>query len=98
MRWRRQEDGAYTTADYAEGSALANRVEVWFDGRTPADPQVHDLLAELGPCDWVLVEGFKRAALPKIEIWRASTGQPARYPDDRHIVAICTDSAGKARS
>ena len=29
------------TADYAEGSALANRVEVWFDGRTPADPQVY---------------------------------------------------------
>jgi predicted RecA/RadA family phage recombinase len=30
-----------TTADYAEGSALSNRVEVWFDGRTPADPQVY---------------------------------------------------------
>ena len=57
------------------------------------DPTVHDLIAELGACDWVLVEGFKRAAMPKIEIWRAATGMPAQYPQDPHIVAICTDSA-----
>jgi molybdopterin-guanine dinucleotide biosynthesis protein B len=57
------------------------------------DPTVHDLLAELAPCDWVLVEGFKGAALPKIEVWRAENGKPARYPDDPHIVAIATDDA-----
>jgi pyruvate dehydrogenase phosphatase len=51
-----------------------------------AAPTVHELLAELRDCDWVLVEGFKRAALPKIEIWRASTAQPLQYPDDPHIV------------
>jgi molybdopterin-guanine dinucleotide biosynthesis protein B len=51
------------------------------------------LIDELAACDWVLVEGFKRAALPKIEIWRAATDQPAQYPHDPHIVAICTDRA-----
>jgi molybdopterin-guanine dinucleotide biosynthesis protein B len=45
-----------------------------------AAPTVHDLLAELSGCDWVLVEGFKSSALPKIEIWRAAAGKPAQYP------------------
>ncbi|MBC7470390.1 MAG: molybdopterin-guanine dinucleotide biosynthesis protein MobB, partial [Ramlibacter sp.] len=30
--------------------------------------------------------------LPKIEVWRAASGKPARYPDDDFIVAIATDS------
>ncbi len=88
--WRHRRAGAFEVV-IASDRRLAKIREF----ETPADPQVHDLLAELGPCDWVLVEGFKRAALPKIEIWRASTGQPARYPDDPHIVAICTDSAAQ---
>ena len=42
--------------------------------------------------DWVLVEGFKDADLPKIEVWRAQSKQAVRYPDDAFIVAIATDS------
>ncbi len=54
---------------------------------------VHHLLAELyDGVDWVLVEGFKDSNLPKIEVWRAASGKPARYPDDDFIVAIATDS------
>ena len=54
---------------------------------------VHHLLAELyDGVDWVLVEGFKDSNLPKIEVWRAAAGKPARYPDDDFIVAIATDS------
>jgi molybdopterin-guanine dinucleotide biosynthesis protein B len=45
--------------------------------------------------DWVLVEGFKESDLPKIEVWRAAVGKPARYPDDDFIVAIATDSPGE---
>lgn len=30
-----------TTIDYTEGSGIANRVEVWFDMRSPADVQVY---------------------------------------------------------
>jgi len=40
-----------------------------------ADPNAHQLIAELSAADWVLVEGFKHADLLKIEIWRAATGQ-----------------------
>jgi molybdopterin-guanine dinucleotide biosynthesis protein B len=59
----------------------------------PARLSVHHLLAELYEgVDWVLVEGFKDSNLPKIEVWRASSGQPARYPDDDFVIAIATDS------
>ena len=55
-------------------------------------PNVHALIAELNDCDWVLVEGFKRAELAKIEVWRAPNGKPALYPGDGHVVAVCTDT------
>lgn len=48
-------------------------------------------LKRLSPCDLVLVEGFKTAAMPKLEVYRASVGKPLLYPGDPHIVAIATD-------
>ena len=54
---------------------------------------VHHLIAELYEgVDWVLVEGFKDSDLLKIEVWRALSSKPARYPDDHFVVAIATDS------
>jgi len=50
-------------------------------------------LARLSPCDIVLVEGFKTAPIPKLEVWRAGVGKPLLHPRDPHIVAIATDSA-----
>ncbi len=47
----------------------------------------------LSPCDLVLVEGFKAAAIPKLEVYRASVGKPLLHPGDPHIVAIATDAA-----
>ena len=88
--WRHRRAGAFEVV-IASSRRLAKIRE--FEAPTP--PTVHQLIAELADCDWVLVEGFKRAALMKIEIWRASTGQPAQYPADPHIVAICTDSAAQ---
>src|SRR5450432_3076524 len=58
-----------------------------------SDPSVHELIAELAPCAWVLVEGFKQAALPKLEVWRVATGKPIQYPEDPHVVAVATDDA-----
>jgi molybdopterin-guanine dinucleotide biosynthesis protein B len=43
--------------------------------------------------DWVLVEGFKRSSLPKIEVWREASGQPVIYPGQSQVLAIATDSA-----
>ncbi len=70
--WRHRRAGAFEVV-IASDRRLAKVRE--FEQR--AAPSVHALLAELAPCDWVLVEGFKRAALPKSEVWRAAAGQPA---------------------
>ena len=60
-----------------------------------SDPTVHQLIAELYDCDWVLVEGFKHADVLKIEVWRAETAKPVQYPHDPFVVAIATDSADR---
>ncbi len=59
----------------------------------PTQLSVHQLIAELyDGVDWVLVEGFKDADLPKIEVWRSTSQKPARYIHDDFVVAIATDS------
>ena len=50
-------------------------------------------VARLSPCDLVLVEGYKRAPLPKLEIHRGSVGKPWLHPDDPAIIAIASDIA-----
>ena len=60
-----------------------------------AEPNLSMLLKQLDhrQLDLVLVEGFKTAAFPKIELHRPSLGKPLRYPDDDSIIAIATDAA-----
>ncbi|PKO86894.1 MAG: molybdopterin-guanine dinucleotide biosynthesis protein B [Betaproteobacteria bacterium HGW-Betaproteobacteria-12] len=50
-----------------------------------------EALAQLSPCDVVLVEGFKRAPIPKIEVYRAANGKPPLFPDDPHVIAVACD-------
>lgn len=50
-----------------------------------------DAIERLSPCDLVLVEGFKSAPLPKLEVHRPSLRRPLLYPDDPHILALATD-------
>ncbi len=54
-------------------------------------PGLDLLLAQLPPCDLVLVEGYKHSALPKLEVHRAETGKPWLFPDDPHILATASD-------
>jgi len=56
------------------------------------EPPLADVLAKLSPVDLVIVEGFKRHAHPKIEIFRAAVGKPLLHPEDDCIVAIATDA------
>ncbi|HXU51703.1 MAG TPA: molybdopterin-guanine dinucleotide biosynthesis protein B [Casimicrobiaceae bacterium] len=50
-----------------------------------------EAMATLGPCDLVLVEGFKAAPLPKLEVYRPAVGKALLHPQDPHIVAVATD-------
>ena len=45
----------------------------------------------------MLVEGFKREAHPKLEVYRASVGKPLLAADDPQIVAIASDGPVTAR-
>ncbi len=56
------------------------------------EPPLADILAKLSPVDLVIIEGFKRHAHPKLEIYRANVGKPLIYPEDDCIVAIATDA------
>lgn len=42
--------------------------------------------------DLILVEGFKKADIPKIELYRSELQQPLLFPDDDNIIAVATDS------
>ena len=60
--------------------------------RGAAEPSMADSLARLAPCDLALIEGFKAAPIPKLEIWRATVGKPPLHPRDPAIIAVATDS------
>ncbi|MEM6488658.1 MAG: molybdopterin-guanine dinucleotide biosynthesis protein B [Pseudomonadota bacterium] len=49
------------------------------------------LIARLDPVDLVIVEGYKRDSHPKIEAWRAETGQPLIALDDPTVRAVASN-------
>ncbi len=42
--------------------------------------------------DLILVEGFKHAAIPKIELHRPALRKPLLFPNDPHIIAVACDA------
>jgi molybdopterin-guanine dinucleotide biosynthesis adapter protein len=56
------------------------------------EPPLGEVLAKLSSVDLVIVEGFKRHAHPKLEVYRAEVGKPLLHPDDDCIVALATDA------
>lgn len=54
-----------------------------------------DLLRQLSPVDFVLIEGFKRWNHPKIEVHRHETGKDFLFPKDPNVVAILSDQMTK---
>ena len=65
--------------------------------RGAAEPPFEAQLERLSPCDLVIVEGFKHAGIPKLEVWRKATGEPLLHPNDSHIVAVATDAKIETR-
>ncbi len=69
----------------------ANRWAVMHELRGRDELTLAEALAQLSPCDLVLVEGFKHEPIPKIEIYRAAIGKPQLFPNDRHVIAVASD-------
>lgn len=55
-----------------------------------APPSLEELLERSQGLDIVMVEGFKKEPVPKIEVWRAETQKPFLYPDDVEIKAVAS--------
>ena len=56
------------------------------------EPAFEEQVKRISPCDLLLVEGFKHAPIPKLEVWRKETGEPLLHPNDPHVVAIASDA------
>jgi molybdopterin-guanine dinucleotide biosynthesis adapter protein len=65
--------------------------------RGAAEPSFDEQIAQLSSCDLVLVEGFKFAPIPKLEVWRAGNGQALIHPNDPYVVALAADCAVASR-
>ncbi|WP_102109046.1 molybdopterin-guanine dinucleotide biosynthesis protein B [Oceaniglobus roseus] len=70
----------------------ANRWALMTELRGTPEPPLSELLARLDPVDLVLVEGWKRDTHPKVEAWRAATGNPLIAPGDPTIRAVACDT------
>lgn len=72
--------------------ASSMRVALMRELRAAPEPSLGELLRMLAPVDLVLIEGFKRDPVAKIEVFRQANGKPPLFPQDPHIVALASDS------
>ena len=86
--WRHRHAGAFEVL-LASDQRIAKLREFDVQGQ----PTVHQMLAELHDCDWVLIEGFKHGAHDKLEVHRRSVGKPLLCRDDPRVVAVASDEA-----
>ena len=86
--WRHREAGAREVLMLS-----GQRWVLMHELRGAAEPTLEAQLAILSPCDLVLIEGFKAAPVPKVEVFRPANGKPPLWPDNPHVVAVATDAA-----
>ena len=72
--------------------ASRNRFALMHELRDEDEPTLEELLAKLMPVDLVLVEGYKRDRHPKVEAFRAETGNDLIAPGDPTIRAVASDT------
>ncbi len=92
-------DGATDSGRHAAAGARQTAVVSpcrWrLDGVTRGEPEppLADVLAALRPVDLVIVEGYKAAPIPKIEVRGAGAGGPPLADRDGMVFAIAADGA-----
>jgi molybdopterin-guanine dinucleotide biosynthesis adapter protein len=87
--YRHRQAGAHEVA-----LVSGTRYAIMHELRGAAEPTLHEILARLAPCDIVLIEGYKREPVPKIEARRLeAANRTPLAPTDPYIRAIATDHA-----
>lgn len=69
-----------------------NRWAIQRELRGEAEPSFEEILDRITPCDLVLVEGYKREPIPKIEIIGPENARDFLWENDTNIQAIASDS------
>jgi molybdopterin-guanine dinucleotide biosynthesis protein B len=72
------------------------RFAIQHELRGAPEPSLEEHLARLAPADLTLVEGYKWAAIPKLEVFRPELGRAPMYPEDAHVVAVAASVAAPA--
>ncbi len=85
--WRHREAGAHEVL-----ITSSRRWALMHELRGAPEPELTEHLARLAPCDMVLIEGYRHAPVPKIEVRRAASGGPRMHESDPHIMAIASDA------
>jgi molybdopterin-guanine dinucleotide biosynthesis protein B len=71
------------------------RFAIQHELRSAPEPSLEDHLARLAPADLTLVEGYKWAAIPKLEVFRPELGRAPMYPEDAHVVAVAASAGAR---
>ena len=69
----------------------SSRWAIMTELRGAPETPLSDLLTHLAPVDLVIVEGYKRDGHPKVEAWRAETGQPLIAADDPTVRVVASN-------
>lgn len=84
--WRHRKAGASQVL-----VSSAQRWALMHELNQEREPTLAEHVARLSPCDLILVEGFKREPIPKLEIHRPALGKPLLTLEDAHIIAVASD-------
>ena len=79
--WRHKQAGASATI-------ITSQAQIGMVMDVDHDHHPLELVPLLGEMDIVLVEGFKRVDIPKIEIFRPENKKPAACRNDRNLLAV----------
>jgi molybdopterin-guanine dinucleotide biosynthesis protein B len=69
----------------------ANRWAIQHELENGSEPSFEEMLVKLSPCDLVMVEGYKREPIPKIEIIGPQSNEDYFWTTDPNITALAID-------
>ena len=71
--------------------ASTQRWAIIHENESRKEATLPELLSRVSPCDIILVEGFKAATHPKIEVYRQALGVEPLYKRNNSIIGIASD-------
>lgn len=85
--WRHREAGAEEVLILS-----SDRWVLMHELRGAPEPTLDEQLAFMSEVDLVIIEGFKAAPVPRVEVHRPANGKSGLWPENPHVVAVATDA------